>query len=180
MSRLKFFIPVIIFVILGVGFWFAKPHDPNAMPSAVLGKDLPDFSLPNLHKPSQIITKKDLLGEYALINVWGTWCPTCVFEHPFLMELAEQGVAIYGLNWDEEGYDPPRQWLKKRGDPYRYVLADFENQLGIRLGIFGAPETFLISPEGKILHRIVGELNRQRWQNELVPLIQGQVSKVGE
>lgn len=180
MSRIKFFIPVFIFIILGVGFWFAKPHDPNYMPSAVLGKQLPDFSIPDLHDPSRIVTKKDLLGEYALINVWGTWCPNCVFEHPFLMELAAQGIPIFGLNWNEEGYGPPREWLKKRGDPYKIVLADFENQLGIRLGIYGAPETFLIDPEGTILYRLVGEINPQRWQNEFLPLINNQVSQVSE
>lgn len=177
MSRLKYFIPVLIFIAIGIPLWLAKPHNPNDLPSVLLDKQLPSFSLPNLHKPNELVTQKDLLGSYTLLNVWATWCYNCRIEHPLFMELAEQGVKIIGLNWR----DPERQealvWLEKLGDPYVVNIADVDNRLGIDLGVYGAPETFLINPDGVIVHKHVGIVSRAVWEQDFLPKMQAASSE---
>lgn len=173
MSRLKYFIPVIIFAIIGGLLLIAKPHNPNELPSALIDRQLPAFSLPNLHQPDQLISHQDLLGDYALLNVWATWCYNCRIEHPLFMELAASGVKIYGLNWRDPERGDALQWLQQLGDPYVLSIADADNRLGIDLGVFGAPETFLLNPEGVIIHKHVGIVSRAVWENDFLPKMQG-------
>lgn len=168
MSRLKLFIPLFLFVVLA-GFLFrGLSLDPKAMPSALIDKPLPPFSLSRLGS-DQVITRDDVVGEPAFLNVWATWCISCRVEHPYLQQLADQGVPIYGVNYkDEDG--AALTWLQELGDPYRANIADREGTLGLDLGVYGAPETYLIDGEGVIRYRHVGVVNERVWTRILQPI----------
>jgi cytochrome c biogenesis protein CcmG/thiol:disulfide interchange protein DsbE len=108
----------------------------------------------------------------ALVNVWATWCGGCRQEHGFLMQLARSGaIPIYGINWRDNRPEALR-WLEQLGDPYEFSAFDADGRVGIDWGVYGAPETFLVSPEGIVLHKHLGPLNAAIWQEDFVPLIE--------
>ncbi len=130
MSRLKLFLPLGIFVLLAVLFWRGLSLDPTAMPSALIDKPLPAFQLPTVNDAERIITQRDLQGEVTLLNVWATWCVACRVEHPFLNQLAEQGVRIVGVNYKDD-VAAAQQWLQEFADPYLYSVVDADGRLDI-------------------------------------------------
>ncbi len=170
MSRFKLFIPLIIFVVLAMFFWKGLSLDPNAMPSALIDKSFPEFSLPRLQDETQITTKKDLLGDITLVNIWATWCVSCRVEHPYLNKLKEQGVRIVGLNYKDES-NAARQWLTDLGNPYQWNIVDTEGRLGVDLGVFGAPETYILDPQGVIRYKHVGVVDQRVWDEKFLPVI---------
>ncbi len=163
-------LPLAGFVILLWFLWQGLGNDPRLLPSALLDQPLPGFQMASLDNPQRMISSDDLRGEVALLNVWATWCPTCRAEHDTLRQLAREGVIIYGVNYKDE---PPkaRQWLASLGDPYRFNINDEQGQLGIDLGVYGAPETFLLDADGVIRYRHVGALDERVWQDEFIPRI---------
>ncbi len=169
MSRLKLFVPLIIFMVLVPFFWVSLDKDPSHLPSALVGKPLPEFNLPRL-KSDEIVTRESLIGKPFLLNVWATWCPTCINEHPFLMKLAEEGVTIVGLNYKDEN-EKALQWLERLGDPYLLNIVDADGRLGLHLGVYGAPETFIVGKDGTILHRHAGDLNARIWSVQFLPIL---------
>lgn len=171
MSRLKLFLPLVAFLALGGLLWRGLALDPSALPSALLGRPLPEFDLPELGAEASL-TRMDVVGETALLNVWATWCYSCRVEHPFLLKLAEQGVPIFGLNYKDES-GPAQQWLSQLGNPYRRVIEDREGRLGLDLGVYGAPETYVIAADGTVQYRHVGVLNEAVWSTTLAPLFSG-------
>jgi cytochrome c biogenesis protein CcmG/thiol:disulfide interchange protein DsbE len=167
-SRLKLFIPLFLFFVLA-GFLFRGLQlDPTEMPSALIDRPLPEFQLARLGQ-STLVQRADVLGEVALFNVWATWCISCRMEHPYLQKLADEGVAIFGVNYkDETG--PAMAWLAELGNPYRLNIEDVEGTLGLDLGVFGAPETYLVDAKGVIRYRHVGVVNDRIWKGVLQPL----------
>ena len=166
--RLKLFLPLMAFAILSIFLFRGLWLDPREMPSALLGRPVPAFSLPNLGGEGPL-SEADLAGQVALLNVWATWCPSCRVEHPYLVQLAERGVPVYGLNYkDEDG--AALKWLEDLGDPYRFNIADREGTLGLDLGVYGAPETYLIDAAGVVQYRHVGVVDERVWQTILEPL----------
>lgn len=165
MKRVKLFLPLIIFAILAVFLMRGLKLDPAAMPSALLNKPWPVFSLPTLES-SETVSGKNLLGQKALVNVWATWCVTCRVEHPFLMQLKQQDILIYGVNYKDNQADA-KIWLQEKGNPYRFTIVDADGKLGIDLGVFGAPETYFIDSKGVIRYKHVGDLNQRIWQDKL-------------
>ena len=118
------------------------------------------------------MTVDDLKGEVALVNVWATWCPNCLVEHPELMRIAhEEGVPIYGINYNDDPIKAQR-WLERHGNSYRLNIVDQEGKLGIDLGIYGAPETFVIDANGVIQFKHVGVVTPELWRQTLEPLIE--------
>lgn len=170
MSRLKLFIPLIIFAVLAVFFWRGLSLDPTDMPSALIDKPMPAFSLPTLEDANQIITQDDLKGEVALVNVWATWCIACRVEHPYLVELANQGVRVIGINYKDDVAEAQR-WLKNLHNPYVYSIIDADGRLGIDLGVFGAPETYVVDRQGVIRHKHVGVVDDKVWTEQLKPIV---------
>jgi cytochrome c biogenesis protein CcmG/thiol:disulfide interchange protein DsbE len=138
------------------------------MPSALVGRPMPEFALPGLGDGRQI-TRSDLLGQPGLLNVWATWCPSCRVEHPYLVQLAQRGVPIYGLNYKDED-SAAQRWLTELGNPYRFNIADRAGRLGLDLGVFGAPETYLIDAAGIVRYRHVGVVDETVWRDTLEPL----------
>jgi cytochrome c biogenesis protein CcmG/thiol:disulfide interchange protein DsbE len=170
MSRFKLFIPLIVFAVLALFFWKGLSLDPSAMPSALLDKSFPEFSLPRLDNESEATSRSDLLGEITLVNIWATWCVSCRIEHPYLNKLAESGVRIVGLNYKDES-NAARRWLEDLGNPYQWNIVDQEGRLGVDLGVFGAPETYLLDKDGIIRYKHVGVVDQRVWDEKFLPLI---------
>ena len=165
MKRVTLFLPLVIFAILALFLWRGLSLDPNAMPSALLDKPWPAFSLPTLEHPTTV-TRKDIIGKKRLINVWATWCVTCHVEHPFLMQLAGKGISLIGINYKDKT-PAAQQWLKEKGNPYQFTLEDKDGRLGMDLGVFGAPETYFVDSDGVIRYKYVGDLNERVWNETL-------------
>jgi cytochrome c biogenesis protein CcmG/thiol:disulfide interchange protein DsbE len=156
---------LIPFLMLGLG------SDPSVLPSQYIGKPAPEFSLPTLQDPTKTFSTADLKGQVSLVNIWATWCGGCRTEHGFLMELARSNtIPIYAIDW-RDNREEALQWLEQLGNPYVASGFDEDGRVGIDWGAYGAPETFLISAEGKVVYRFTGPLNRASWDQEFVPRI---------
>lgn len=163
MKKILLTLPLILFVLLGLLFWLQIDNkDKEKLPSPLINKPMPEFSLPDL-LADKTLTKANIIGTPMLVNVWATWCPTCRAEHEFLNALKAQGIAIVGINYKDE---TPKalNWLAKLGNPYTHVVVDKKGMLGLDLGVYGAPETFLIDSKGIIRAKYVGDLNAKVWQ----------------
>lgn len=173
MTRLRLFVPLIVFLVLVVFFLLTllSGRDPQELPSVLVGKTIPEVDLPAL-QTGEMVSRDMMLGEPFLLNVWATWCPTCIHEHPFLMKLAERGVKIIGLNYKDEN-PKALAWLERLGDPYAFNIVDKEGRLGLDLGVYGAPETFIVDKDGTILYRHAGDLNERVWKSKLAPIYSG-------
>ena len=155
--QVRRFIPLLGFGLLSVLLFRGLSLDPTALPAARLGQPFPEFAKPELQS-GEAIGVADLSQRPALVNVWATWCYSCRVEHPYLLELASAGVPIYGLNYKDDAVKA-RAWLTQLGDPYALNIVDVEGSLGLDLGVYGAPETYVIDRDGKIVHRHVGILD---------------------
>ena len=167
----KYSVPVVLFALLIL--MFVKGLDPdrdvNALPSPFLGKPAPQFELPSLTDPSKTVSNADFGNEMSLVNVWATWCVGCRQEHQFLLQLAESGsIRMFGLNWRDNRVEAQR-WLQDLGNPYIDTAYDEDGRAGINWGVYGAPETFLIGPDGTVLYKHLGPLNRSLWEKHFVP-----------
>ncbi|PLW67396.1 DsbE family thiol:disulfide interchange protein [Pseudohalioglobus lutimaris] len=167
-ARLKLFIPLILFGVLALFLLRGLSLDPKELPSALIDKPFPAFSLPALGT-EQMLNQDAVSGRVALFNVWATWCVSCRVEHPYLTELAQQGVAIYGINYKDEDA-AALQWLQQLGDPYIANIADREGTLGLDLGVYGAPETYLVDAQGVVRYRHVGVVDERVWTTLLQPI----------
>ena len=166
--RAKRFLPLLAFALLAGLLYKGLSIDPTALPAARLGQPFPPFTQRELISGNEL-TEQALLPGPALVNVWATWCYSCRVEHPYLLELAQRGVPIFGLNYKDDSAKA-RDWLVQLGDPYRLNIVDEEGVLGLDLGVYGAPETYVIDEAGQIVHRHVGVLDAsvfardfQRW-----------------
>jgi len=172
MNKLIRLLPLILCIALGGVLYQGLFLNPQELPSALVGKKLPDFELSTLRDAEKTVNAGDLTGKVKLLNVWATWCPSCRYEHPYLLEIAKSDrVAVFGLNYkDERG--PANQWLQQLGDPYEFSIFDQQGTLGLDLGVYGAPETFVIDGDGVIRKRFAGVIDARVWQSEFLPLIE--------
>jgi cytochrome c biogenesis protein CcmG, thiol:disulfide interchange protein DsbE len=171
----RYVVPGIVFLLLAGVLYVGVVHSPDksTMTSALLGKPAPKFELPILGDPVQKFSWKQLAGRPWVLNVWATWCVACRDEHPVLLEVARRKqVPIVGLDWRDVDEDA-QQWLTQLGNPYDVVLADREGRTAIDFGVYGAPESFLVNPEGVIVHKVVGVVTPERWRTIMLPLIEG-------
>lgn len=166
MPRLRLFLPFAAFVLLSLLLFKGLSLDPTSLPSALVGKALPDFELQELHS-AEVLSRQDIIGEPMLVNIWATWCYSCRVEHPYLLELAASGIRIVGLNYKDDGVKAV-SWLEDLGDPYALTLADSEGMLGLDMGVYGAPETYVVDAQGVVRYRHVGVVDEQVWQSLLV------------
>jgi cytochrome c biogenesis protein CcmG/thiol:disulfide interchange protein DsbE len=163
-----FAIPFLVFVGLAVLLGSRLGSDPSELPSARIGKPMPLFELSSLKEPSRVLTVSDLKGKVALLNVWATWCISCQIEHPVFMQLKESGIPVFGVNY-KDNRDVATQYLALHGDPFLFSIFDDKGDLGLDLGVYGAPETYLLDKEGNIHYRFVGVLDPEHWESELKP-----------
>ena len=158
-------------VLLAAGVWLSRRADREALPSPLIGKSAPQFSLPVLHEPGRLVTLDELKGAPFVLNVWGSWCPACRDEHPVLTRFAEsKRLRVIGYNWKDEHADALR-WLEQFGNPYWMVLVDYEGRHAIDWGIYGAPETYLVDAVGIIRWKHVGPLDDAVVERDLLPAI---------
>ena len=172
MNRARLFVPLIVFAALAAFLYLGFTlRDPHQLPSALLDQPFPDFDLPVLALGEANATAASLEGELRLVNVWATWCPTCLAEHDQLKRIRKTGLSIIGINYKD---DPAAAlaWLRRHGDPYDFSIVDAAGDLGVDLGVYGAPETFLVDAEGVIRYKRVGDVNAAIWRDELLPAIE--------
>lgn len=165
MHRSKLFLPLVVFGALAILLFRGLSLDPRALPSALIDAPVPAFALPEL-RTGELISETLFPGEPALLNVWATWCYSCRIEHPYLLQLAASGVKIVGLNYKDEPGKAQR-WLADLGDPYQLTISDTEGTLGLDLGVYGAPETFVVGTDGRVLYRHVGVVDEAVWSEQL-------------
>lgn len=167
------FLPVILVAALVVVFFSALfMGDPGRLPSALQGKTLPDFSL-SWQGQEQALTQRDLAtGKPVLLNVWASWCGPCRDEHPILMDLARQGVDIFGLNFKDTP-DAAQRFLGRLGNPYKAIGADVKGRVAIEFGVYGVPETFVLDTNGAVLTRYAGPLTPAALKTEILPYLKG-------
>ncbi len=177
MKRLLMLLPLAIFLGVAVFLYRGLYLNPSELPSALIGKPFPAFALASLDDPAQTLTQDDLKGTPALVNVWATWCPSCRAEHPVLNKLKQMGVIIHGVNYKDERA-PAQKWLRELHNPYQLNIEDPKGSLGLDLGVYGAPETFLVDARGIIRHKFVGTIDERVWREQLAPLYRQLVDEV--
>jgi len=167
----KYIVPLIVFVALGLLLAYGLKLDPRRTPSPLIGKSLPAFSLTTVADPARRVSRDDLHGRVYLLSVWASWCVACREEHPLLNELtSRKAVTIIGLNYKDKRDDALR-WLGALGNPYELSLSDQDGRLGIDLGVYGVPETFVIDKQGVIRYKQIGPMTPEVWEQKLAPLI---------
>ena len=175
----RFLLPLGAFVLLALVLAVGIKRSPEKaiIASPFIGKPAPAFSLPDLSDTTKNITSADLKGHWYVFNVWGSWCFACKQEHSMLLEAQKSGVVpIIGLDWKDED-ESARTWLNQLGNPYALVLTDRDGRTAINYGITGAPETFLVNPEGVIVYKLTGVMTKEIWEKEFVARIQGKAGK---
>ncbi|GLQ32377.1 DsbE family thiol:disulfide interchange protein [Litoribrevibacter albus] len=166
MKRITLFVPFLLFIGLGFFLFRGLSLDPKELPSALIGKQFPAFTAEKIDGTA--VSEKDLLGEVSLVNVWATWCPTCKQEHAYLNKLASEGIKIFGVNYKDET-DKAVTWLEQLGNPYVFNIKDEDGMLGLDLGVYGAPETYLLDKNGVVRLKHVGDVNERVWKTKIEP-----------
>jgi cytochrome c biogenesis protein CcmG/thiol:disulfide interchange protein DsbE len=168
---LRYLAPLAVFLVLA-GFLFrGLSLDPKLVPSPLVGKPMPAFSLTRLKDPDATLGDADIRGEVSILNIWATWCVSCRAEHEVLLLLARSNKAnIYGLNYKDERAAAQR-WLQQLGDPYVANAFDEDGRVGIDWGVYGAPETFIIDRQGIVRHKHIGPLTVEILNEQILPLI---------
>ena len=171
----RFLVPLGVFVVLAVILAIGVERSPTkgVIASPLIGKPAPQFVLPRL-AGGESFDSRQLAGKWYVLNVWGTWCVSCRVEHPVLNKLSQMGVTIYGVNYKDDNA-AALKWLKEFHNPYQLDIRDEQGSLGLNLGVYGAPETFLIDKDGIIRHKFVGVIDDTVWREQLAPLYQSLV-----
>ena len=169
--KAKFLIPLALFGVL-VGFLvIGLQRDPSVVPSPLVNKAAPAFSVPQLIAADQQFSPADLKGKVWLLNVWASWCVACRVEHPLLVELSRAKVVpVIGLDYKDQRPDA-LQFLQKHGDPYNLSAVDADGRVGIDYGVYGVPETFVIDKNGVIRHKQIGPITVEALEKTILPLI---------
>ena len=169
--RLVYFIPVAVFLALELVFTWGLDHDPRKIPSTLIGRPVPQFSLPPVRGRSLGLSSGDLHGDVSLVNVFASWCVACREEHPLLLKLkADRVVPVHGIDYK----DPPKEaahWLDTFGDPYTRTGADLNGRVAIDWGVYGVPETSVVGRDGRIAYKQIGPLTPDVLDRTILPLI---------
>jgi len=164
-------VPILVFLGLLVFLAIGLTRDPKLIPSELIDRPMPPFALSELHIEEATVSDLDLRGHVSLVNVFGSWCVACVVEHPVLMKIARRGdVQLIGVNWRDTRPNAIA-WLQRYGDPYDRIAFDETSELAIELGVTGAPETFIVGPDGNIRYKQVGQITDQVWAETIAPII---------
>lgn len=169
-QKIWFLIPLVLFVAFVIMLYFRLGKDTKVVTNTSLNRPVPTFSLPLLNNPKQMATPADLPKKPYLLNVWASWCVTCKIEHPFLLQMAKQGIPIVGVNYKDELPDA-LAYLNSHEDPFTLNLQDKGGNLGIDLGLTGVPESFVVDNKGNIRQHILGEINQERFDKQVLPCL---------
>ncbi len=167
----RYFIPLALFFLLVGIFSLGLQYDPRKVPSPLIDKPIPSFSLPKLDSPETAFSANDLKGHVSLLNVWASWCIACRDEHPLLVELSRSNtVRIYGLNYKDTREEALR-WLNNYGDPYELSIFDQFGKVGIDFGVYGVPETYVLDQNAIIRYKHIGPITKDVLDLTILPLI---------
>jgi len=170
--RFAVYAPLVVFLGLAVLFAYGLTRNANELPSVLIGKPVPEFTLPPVEGRQLGLSASDLKGEVSLLNVFASWCTECRREHPVFMRLqAENTVPVHGLNYKDKPEDASN-WLDELGDPYTRTGADLDGRVGIDFGVYGVPETFVIDKAGVIAHKHIGAVSKRALRETILPLIE--------
>ena len=171
---MRFLIPLFVFVVIVCFSFFGLGlKDRDKLPSALIGKPFPDFESKSLFDPDEAIVRDDLVGRPTLVNVWATWCPTCKAEHAELNKISETtDLQMIGINYKDDRLKAIN-WLTEHGNPFDKVLEDPKGDLGIELGVYGAPETFILDRSGSIVYKRVGAITNGVWEDQIRSITRG-------
>ncbi|HWQ38422.1 MAG TPA: DsbE family thiol:disulfide interchange protein [Burkholderiales bacterium] len=168
----RFLIPLAVFLLLVVFLAIGLSLNPREVPSPLIDKPAPQFTLPKLREPGKTLAPEDLRGQVWLLNVWASWCAPCLEEHPHLVDLARRKtVPIVGFNYKDQT-DAALKWLARHGDPYTQIVVDPDGRVGIDYGVYGVPETFVIDKQGIIRYKHIGPLTPKVLEATILPLVQ--------
>lgn len=176
MKRLVYLLPLAVLLVVAAFFFVGFNRDPKLVPSPMIGKPAPTFSVPGLRDADGAVANARFEGKVTLVNFFASWCVPCRAEHPLLMEVARnRAVQIVGLNYKDKPEDA-LGWLRQLGDPYTIIGADRDGRAGIEWGVYGVPESYILDKQGTIRFKQVGPITEDVWRREMAPLIQ-QLSK---
>ena len=171
MRVLRWSLPLAIFVVVLVFLFVGLFRDPREVPSPLIGKAAPQFSLTELHQPDRTLTTADMRGQVWLLNVWASWCVSCRVEHPLLVDLAKTNIVpVIGLAYKDKRADG-LAWLASNGDPYKLSIVDQDGRVGIDFGVYGVPETFVIDATGRIAFKQIGPVTPEVLEQTVLPLV---------
>jgi cytochrome c biogenesis protein CcmG/thiol:disulfide interchange protein DsbE len=167
----RFLIPLVIFAVLVFFLWQGLSRNPREVPSPLVGKPAPAFTLPRLDAPDKTFSPTAMRGKVWLLNVWASWCVSCREEHPVLVDLAKSGdVPIVGLNYKDQPADA-QAWLARFGNPYQLSVMDADGRVGIDYGVYGVPETYVIDRQGIIRMKHIGPVTPEVLGTKILPLV---------
>ena len=170
--RLRFILPLMAFLVMVVFLGIGLKLDPHDVPSPLINKPAPAFTLPQLHEPQKTFSPADMKGKVWLLNVWASWCVSCRQEHVYLTEFARDGsINLMGLNYKDEPV-AAMQWLERLGNPYKISISDIDGMAGLDWGVYGVPETFIIDKKGIVRHKQTGPVDPTILQTIIMPLIE--------
>lgn len=192
-NHIRLFLPIVVLLAMGVFLYIGLSKDPRKLPSVLIGKTMPSFNLKLMLPPTVWPVAEPLVvsgldtatpvgpdhfkGQPWVLNVFASWCQACLIEHPHLLEMARQGkIRLIGLAYKDQESDT-MNWLAKHGNPYQAVIVDREGLTGIDLGVYGVPETFVISADNTIVHKHVGPISAISSAEFLERVSSSQVSK---
>lgn len=171
MRRLIYLLPLLLFAGVGIAFFLGFERDPREIPSVLIDKPVPSFTLPPLPGRKEGLSSEGLKGDVTLVNVFASWCIPCKAEHPVITRLArEQGVTVRAINHKDKA-DDALAWLQRNGDPYASIGADLDGRVSIDWGVYGVPESFLVDRQGRIRFKHVGPLTPQVVEQQILPLV---------
>ncbi len=171
MKYLRYILPLIAFLVLAGFLARGLKLDPREVPSPLIGKAAPSFTLSRLDDPAASFKRDDMLGKVWMLNVWASWCVACREEHPLLVEFSKRGlVPLYGLNYKDKR-DDGQGWLARFGNPYNASLFDNDGRVGIDFGVYGVPETFVIDKQGVIRLKHIGPLTPEVIRDRIEPML---------
>ncbi len=165
-------LPILLFLVIAAALALSLQKDPRAIPSVLINQPLPNISLPALDATQPRFESSKFIGEkIVLINVFGSWCPSCRYEHPFLMKLAnDRRITLLGIDWKDTAENATK-YLEEFGNPFAQIGFDDSSNTIINLGVTGAPETFVVDTKGIVRRRITGPLTEEIWKAEVEPLL---------
>ena len=170
--RLRFILPLMAFLVMVIFLGIGLKLDPHEVPSPLINKPAPAFTLPQLHEPQKTFSPADMKGKVWLLNVWASWCVSCRQEHVYLTEFARNGsMNLMGLNYKDEPA-AAMQWLERLGNPYKISISDTDGMAGLDWGVYGVPETFIIDKKGIVRHKQTGPVDPTILQTIIIPLIE--------
>ena len=167
----RFVLPLAGFLLMVGLLGYGLSLDPKKVPSPLIDKQAPAFSLAMLEEPARQLSTADMVGQVWVLNVWASWCVSCRAEHQVISELASRRlVPVVGLNYKDDPADATR-WLQQFGNPYATSVIDRDGRVGIDWGVYGVPETFVIGADGLIKYKHIGPVSQESLEQKIMPVL---------